>query len=74
MVAVPQGRHSSVEHDNLQSLCTKLLSLLESQFVGGEDNEPAQLLSFLDQMRTEIITSNNMNSQSISKQISANSH
>ena len=74
MVAVPQGRHSSVEHDNLQSLCTKLLSLLESQFVGGEDNESAQLLSFLDQMRTEIITSNNMNSQSISKQIIANSH
>ena len=43
MVAVAQGCHCSIEHENLQSLCTKMMSLFESQFVGGEDDKPAQL-------------------------------
>ena len=74
MVAVAHGCHSSLEHENIQSLCTKLLSLFESQFVGGDEDKPAQLFSFLDQIRTDVITSNNVNTEGISKNISSSSH
>ena len=48
MVAAAQGCHSSLEHENLQSLCTKMMILFESQFVGGDDDKPAKLFEFLD--------------------------
>ena len=48
MVAATQGCHSSFEHENLQSLCTKMMSLFESQFVGGDEDKPAKLYEFLD--------------------------
>jgi hypothetical protein len=41
VAAVAQGCHSSLEHENLQSLCSKMMSLFESQFVGGDDDKPA---------------------------------
>ena len=41
--SVPQGCHFSLEHENIQSICTKLLSLFESQFVGGDEDKPAHL-------------------------------
>ena len=43
MVAIVQGCQSSLEHENLKSICTKLLSVFESQFVGGDEDKPAQL-------------------------------
>ena len=46
-------------------------ALLESQFVGGDDDEPAKLFEALGQMKTEVISSNNLNAESIASQISA---
>ena len=74
MVAVAQGgSQSSLEHENLQALCTKMMSLFESQFVGGEEDKPAKLFEFLDQMESRVISSNNLNSENISNQISTSS-
>ena len=41
---IAHGCQSSLVHENLQSLGIKLLSLFESQFVGGEDDKPAHLI------------------------------
>ena len=48
LVTVPQGGLSSLDHENLQSLCTKMMTLFESQFVGGDEDKPARLYEFLD--------------------------
>jgi hypothetical protein len=74
MVAVAQGDcKSSFEHENLQVLCTKIMSIFESQFVGGDEDKPAKLFEFLDQMESRVISSNNLNSENISNQISNSS-
>ena len=48
MIATVAQGCSSLEHENLQSLCTKMMSLFESQFVGGDEEKPAKLFEFLD--------------------------
>jgi hypothetical protein len=72
-VIVPgaQGRHSSLEHENLQSLCTKMMNLFESQFVGRDEDKPAKLLEFLEQMNSEVMSSYSLNSESIAYQTGA---
>ena len=49
-------------------------ALLESQFVGGDDDQPAKLFESLGQMKTEVISSNNLNAESIASQISASAN
>ena len=66
-VAVPQGSHSSLQNENV----SKILSLLENIFVGSDEGNPAQFIDFLDQIKTDVISSNNLNAESIAKQISA---
>jgi hypothetical protein len=46
------------------------LGLLESLFVGSHDGNPAQVIEFLDQIRTDIISKNDLNAESLSKKIS----
>ena len=53
---------------------TKILNLFETLFVDSEEGKPAQLIEFLDQMRTDIISRNDLNSENLSKKISGNSH
>jgi hypothetical protein len=65
MVVAAQGCHSSIEHENIQSLCTKMMNLFENQFMDGDDDKPAKLFEFLDLMKSEVISSNNLNSESI---------
>jgi hypothetical protein len=69
MVAVAQGSHSSSQNENI----AKILTLFENLFVGSEEGNPAQLIEFLDQIRTDIISKNDLNSESLSKKISGNS-
>ena len=69
MVAVAQGSASSLQNENI----AKILNLLESLFVGSEEGNPAQMIEFLDQIRTDIISKNDLNSESLSKKISGNS-
>ena len=71
MVAAAQGCHSSLELESLQSCLAKMQALLESQFVGGDEEKPAKLFESMDQMKNEVISSNNLNSESIANQISA---
>ena len=66
MVAVVQGSHSSSQNENV----AKILSLLENLFVGSDEGNPAQMIEFLDQIRTDIISKNDLNSESLSKKIS----
>ena len=68
MVAVAQGCHSSLQNDN----STKILSLLENLFVGSDEGNPAQILEFLDQIRNDIISKNDLNAESLSDKISGN--
>jgi hypothetical protein len=68
MVAVAQGCHSSLQNDN----STKILSLLENLFVGSEEGNPAQILEFLDQIRNDIISKNDLNAENLSNKISGN--
>jgi hypothetical protein len=70
MVAVAHGCHSSLQNENV----SKILSLLENLFVGSDDGNPAQLIEFLDQIRTDIISKNDLNAESLSKKISGNGH
>lgn len=49
------------------------MSLFESQFVGRDEEKPAKLYEFLDQMESRVISSNNLNSENISNQISTSS-
>ena len=42
-----------------------MMNLFESQFVGGDEEKPAKLFEFLDQMKSEVISSNNLNAESI---------
>ena len=46
-------------------------ALLESQFVGGDEDKPAKVFESMDQMKNEVISSNNLNAESIANQISA---
>jgi hypothetical protein len=71
MVAAAQGCHSSLELESLQSSLVKMQALLESQFVGGDEEKPAKLFESLDQMESRVISSNNLNAESIANQISA---
>ena len=71
MVAAPQGCHSSLELESLQPSLVKMRALLESQFVGGDEDRPAKLIESMDQMKNEVISSNNLNAESIANQISA---
>ena len=64
-----QGGHSSSQNENI----SKILTLLENLFVGSEEGNPAQMIEFLDQIRTDIISKNDLNSESLSKKISGNS-
>ena len=41
--------------------------------MGSEEGNPAQMIEFLDQIRTDIISKNDLNSESLSKKISGNS-
>ena len=66
MVAVVQGSHSSSQNENV----TKILTLLENLFVGSHDGNPAQVIEFLDQIRNDIISKNDLNAESLSKKIS----
>jgi hypothetical protein len=66
MVAVVQGSHSCSQNENV----TKILTLLENLFVGSEEGNPAQLIEFLDQIRHDIISKNDLNAESLSKKIS----
>ena len=70
MVAAPHGFQSSVQNEKV----TKILTLFETFFVDSEEGKPAQLIEFLDQMRTDIISRNDLNSENLSKKISGNSH
>ena len=74
MVAAAQGSHSSLEHENLQSLCAKMMRLFESQFEGGDEDKPAKLFEFLDLMKSEVIASNNLNTESLANQIGASAN
>ena len=47
-----------------------MMNLFESQFVGGDEEKPAKLFEFLDQMKSEVISANNLNVESIANQIS----
>jgi hypothetical protein len=69
MVAVVQGSHSSCQNEN----SAKILTLLENLFVGSDEGNPAKMIEFLDQIRTDIISRNDLNSESLSKKISGNS-
>ena len=69
MVAVVQGSHSSCQNEN----SAKILTLLENLFVGSDEGNPAKMIEFLDQIRTDIISKNDLNSESLSKKISGNS-
>jgi hypothetical protein len=69
MVAVVQVSHSSSQNEN----SAKILSLLENLFVGSDEGNPAKMIEFLDQIRTDIISRNDLNSESLSKKISGNS-
>ena len=69
MVAVVQVSHSSSQNEN----SAKILSLLENLFVGSDEGNPAKMIEFLDQIRTDIISKNDLNSESLSKKISGNS-
>ena len=71
MVAAAQGGHSSLELEVLQSSIARMQALFESQFVGGDEDKPAKLFESLDQMKSEVISSNNLNAESIASQISA---
>ena len=63
-----------MELENLHSSIAKMQALLESQFVGGDDDQPAKLFESLGQMKTEVISSNNLNAESIASQISASAN
>jgi hypothetical protein len=65
MIAAAKSCHSSLELENLKSLSAKMMTLFESQFVGGDEDKPAKLFEFLDQMKSEVISSNNINTESI---------
>ena len=74
MVTVAQGCHSSLELENLHSSIAKMQALLESQFVGGDDDKSAKLFESLDQMESRVISSNNLNAETIASQISASAN
>ena len=59
LVVAASGSHSSVEIENIQTLCTKMLTLFQSQFVGEDSEKPAKLYEFLDQMKDGVISSHN---------------
>ena len=42
-----------------------MMNLFENQFMDGDDDKPAKLFEFLDLMKSEVISSNNLNSESI---------
>jgi septal ring factor EnvC (AmiA/AmiB activator) len=42
-----------------------MMSLFESQFVGGDEDRPAKLLEFLDHVESRVISSNSQNSENI---------
>jgi hypothetical protein len=73
VVAAAQGRQASIENESFQALCTKMMSLFESQFVGGDEDRPAKLLEFLDQVESRVISSNNQNSENISNHLTESS-
>ena len=70
MVAVSHGCQSSKYNENV----AKILTLLENLFLGSEEGNPAQLIEFLDQIRTDIIAKNDLNAESLSKKISGNAN
>ena len=39
---------SSMEHENLASLSTKLLNLFEAQYVGTEEDRGGKIYEFID--------------------------
>ena len=48
--------------------------ILESQFVGGDDDYHAKLFESMDQMKNEVIYSNKLNAETIASQISASAN
>ena len=71
MVVVAQGGPSSFELESLQSSVAKMQALLESQFVGGDEDKPAKLFESLDQTESRVISAVNLSAESIASQISA---
>ena len=49
-------------------------AVLESQFVGGDDDYHAKLFESMDQMKNEVISSNKLNAETIASQISASAN
>ena len=52
MVAVAKGSHSSLQNENT----AKILTLLENLFVGNDESQPPQLIEFLNQNKTDIMS------------------
>jgi hypothetical protein len=71
VVAGAQGRHTFLENENLQSFCTKMMNLFESQFVRRDEDKTAKLVEFLEQMNSEVMSSYSLNSESIAYQTGA---
>ena len=42
--------------------------------MSSDEGNPAQFIDFLDQIKTDVISSNNLNAESIAKQINASVH
>ncbi len=49
-------------------------SLIESQIEGGDEDKPAKLIELLEQIKSELISSNNLNSERMAKQKSTSAH
>jgi hypothetical protein len=48
-----------------------MMNLFESQFVGRNENKPAKLVEFLEQMNSEVMSSYKLNSEIIPYQTGA---
>ena len=70
MVAVAQGSHPTLQNENT----AKILTLLESLFVGNDEGQPPQLIEFLDQNKTDIMSKNDLNSETLSNKITGIAH
>ena len=70
MVAVAQGCHSSLQNENV----AKILTLLEGLFLDSDEGKPAQIIEFLDQNKTDIISRNDLNSENLSNKITGIAH
>ena len=56
-IALSQGAgcSSGVEHENLARLSTKVINLLETQYVGTDEDRGGKIFEFIEQIKNEII-------------------